>query len=277
MRIIAAIALTITANFAFADCAARRAPVAGHYAPVNGVQMYYEIHGVSDGKTPPLVLIHGGGSSIDTSFGTFLGPLSQHRQVIAFDQRGHGRTADIIDHPFSFDESGEDAVALLQFLKIDRADFLGYSNGGNIAQLIAIKHPKVVRKLILQSTFFKRDAFAPEFWEGMRHASLATMPAELKEAYTKVAPHPEQLQMLHDKSVKRMLEYKDMPVESIHAISAPTLILNADGDVIRPEHAVEMWRTIPHAELAIIPGSDHMKMTTCNDTQLSIIDNFLRR
>jgi pimeloyl-ACP methyl ester carboxylesterase len=117
------------------------------YAPVNGLSMYYEIHGTGR----PLVLLHGGGSTIDTSFGEVLPSFAKTRQVIAFEQQGHGHTADV-DRPFTFEQSADDAASLLRFLEIERADFFGYSNGGNIALQIGIRHPRVVRKLIMART-----------------------------------------------------------------------------------------------------------------------------
>jgi pimeloyl-ACP methyl ester carboxylesterase len=246
----------------------------GQYALVNGLKMYYEIHGVSDGKTPPLVLLHGGGSTIETTFGKFLPLLAKNRQVIAFEQQGHGRTADV-DRPFTFEGSADDAAALLQYLKIDRADFFGYSNGGTIALQIAIRHPKLVRKLIVLSGMFRRDGVSPQFWEGMKHAKLADMPAELREAYLKVAPHPEQLQSFHDKSVRRMLDFQDIPTETIHGIEAPTMVMIGDADVVRPEHAVEMFRVLPHAQLAILPATDHMTIVKNAEPEAAMITAFL--
>src|SRR2546425_12813152 len=163
------------------------------YAPVDGLQIYYEIRGAANGQNPPLVLLHGGGSTIDTSFGGVLASFAKTRQVIAFEQQGQGHTADV------------DTAALLRYLKIQRADFFGYSNGGSIALQMAIRPPELVRKLVVASAMFKRDGLNPEFWESMEHATPESMPAELRDAYLRVAPHPEQLRTFHDKSVKRML------------------------------------------------------------------------
>jgi len=240
------------------------------YAPVNGLNIYYEIRGAG----APLVLLHGGGSTIDTSFGNVLEPLAKNRQVIAFDQRGHGRTADV-DRPFSFGESADDTAALLHYLKIDRADFFGYSNGGTIALQIAIRHPDVVRKMVVMSGMFKRNGANPEFWEQFDHAKLETMPPELREAYLKTGPHPEQLQNFFDKSVKRMQEFKDIPAEQIHSIAAPTLVMIGDNDVVRPEHAVETLRLLPHAQLAVLPGTDHLMMVKRTDWEVSMVEAFL--
>ncbi|PWB63763.1 MAG: alpha/beta hydrolase [Deltaproteobacteria bacterium] len=250
-------------------------PVKSGYAPVNGLKMYYEIYGAPNGRTPPLVLLHGGGSTIETSFGNVLPTFEKTRRVIVFEQQGHGRTADIADRPFSFEQSADDAAALLRHLKIERADFFGYSNGGSIALQIAIRHPALVRKLVVASAMFKRDGLYPEFWESMKHASLGNMPAELREAYLKAAPHPEQLQTFHDKSVRRMLEFKDMRDEDIRSIAAPTLVMVGDADVVRPEHAMEMFRLLSHAQLAVLPGTDHMAIVKRTDWEVSMIEGFL--
>jgi len=240
------------------------------YAPVNGLKLYYEVRGAG----PPLMLLHGGGSTIGTSFGNVLDSFAKTRRVIAFEQQGHGRTADV-DRPYSFEQSADDAAALLGHLKIERADFYGYSNGGSIALQIAIRHRKLVRKLIVASVMYKRDGFDAEFWEMMKQGTPENMPAELREAYLKVAPHPGHLQSLHDKCARRMLEFEDWLPETIQSIDAPTLVLNGDSDVVRPEHAVEIFRLLPHAQLAILPGTDHMTIVNRADWLVSMIEAFL--
>jgi pimeloyl-ACP methyl ester carboxylesterase len=240
------------------------------FAPVNGLKLYYEIHGAGT----PLVLLHGGGSTIGTTFGSVIESFAKTHKVIALEQQGHGHTADIPDRPFSFEQSADDTAALLQYLKIPKADFIGYSNGGTIALQIAIRHPEIMGKMVVISANYKRDGMYPEFWESMQHASLQSMPEELKEAYLKVAPHPEQLQSFHDKSVQRMLNFKDIPAEKIHGITAPALVIVGDGDIIRPEHAVEMKRMLPHGQLAILPGTDHMNIMH-NSLLASLIETFL--
>jgi pimeloyl-ACP methyl ester carboxylesterase len=125
------------------------------YAPVNGLKMYYEIHGAANAARPPLMLLHGGGDTIQTSFGHVLPSLARTRQVIAFEQQGFGHTAHIADRAFSFEQSADDTAALLDYLHIAQADLFGFSNGGTIALQVAIRHPRVVRKLIVASAFFK--------------------------------------------------------------------------------------------------------------------------
>ena len=244
----------------------------GSYAAVNGLQLYYEIHGTALGT--PLVALHGGGSTLETSWSAYLPLLSKQRRVIAFDQQGHGRTADV-DRPFSFTQSADDAAALLRHLDIERADFIGYSNGGTIALQIAIRHPQIVRKLVLMSCNYKRDAMDPEFWAGFEQTKVSDMPAELRDAYLAVAPHPERLQTFFDKTVQRMRTFEDFPAEAVRAITAPALIIAADHDIIRPEHAVDMFRTLPNAQLAILPGTDHMSIVKNAEPAASMISAFL--
>ncbi len=124
------------------------------YAPVNGLKMYYEIYGRANGKSPPLVLLHGGGSTIETSFGKVLPGLAKNRQVIAFEQQGHGHTADIVDRPFTFEQSAEDTAGLLRYLNIGKADFFGYSNGGHIALQMASATPTWCGNWLLNPTMF---------------------------------------------------------------------------------------------------------------------------
>ena len=146
------------------------------YAPVNGLRLYFEIHGNANSAQPPLVLLHGGGDTIKTSFGLILPELSRHRQIIAFEQQGYGRTADIADRPFTFEQSADDTAALLNYLDIEKADLFGFSNGGTIGLQVAIRHPDLVRKLVVASALFRRDGAYPWLWDAMAMATLENMP-----------------------------------------------------------------------------------------------------
>ncbi len=246
------------------------------YAPVNGLRIYFEVHGVANDATqPPLVLLHGGGDTLQTSFGRILPALAGGRQVIAFEQQGYGHTADIAERPFSFEQSADDTAALLDHLHIDKADLFGFSNGGTIALQVAIRHPKVVRKLVLASALSRRDGAYPWLWEAMAKAQLENMPKELQEAYLEVAPQPENLRLFHDKAAQRMRDFKDIPADALRGISAPALVVVGDADVIRPEHAVEMLRTLPQAQLAVLPGTDHLQVTARTGWLVPMIGGFL--
>lgn len=219
------------------------------YSDVNGLKMYYEIYG--EGK--PLVLIHGGGSTIQTTFGRIIPKLAKHRQLIAVELQAHGRTNDR-ETEVSFEQDADDVATLLKNLNIPKADIFGFSNGGTTALQIAIRHPEVVDKIIAASALSKRHGVPAQFWDFMKTARLENMPEQLKVAYKEVAAKSSGLQVMHDKDAKRMVNFKDIPDEQIESIKAPTLIIIGDKDVITPEHAIEMHKKIANSELAIIPG-----------------------
>lgn len=244
------------------------------YVPVNGLQLYYEVHGNPAKDGVPLVLLHGGGSTIETSFGKLLPLVAKGRQVIAFEQQGQGHTRDV-DRPFSFAQSAEDAVALLRHLHVAKADFLGYSNGGHIALEIALRHPEVVRSLILESVFFSRDGTDPGFREGLEHAKLDGMPLEPKKAYLATAPHPDRLPSFFAKSVQRMREFKGWTPAQIRTIRAPTLLVLGDRDIVHVEHAAQMQRLLPDARLAVLPSADHLAMPDRAADVAPMLDEFL--
>jgi pimeloyl-ACP methyl ester carboxylesterase len=220
----------------------------GRYASVNGLKMYYEIHGAGR----PLVLIHGGGSTILSSFGRILPELAKTHQVIAVELQAHGHTPDI-DRSLSFEQGADDVAALLQQLHIENADIMGFSNGGTTALQIAIRHPRLARKLVLASATYKRDGMQAGFFEGFRNATLKSMPKPLQDAYLEANPDPKGLQAMFDRDVARMAAFKDIGDADIRSIQAPSLVINGDAEVVRAEHALELSRALPHARLAILP------------------------
>jgi pimeloyl-ACP methyl ester carboxylesterase len=226
-----------------------RHPQTDRYATVNGLKMYYEIHG--SGK--PLVLLHGGGSTIMSTFGRILPELAKKHQVIAVELQAHGHTPDI-DRSLSFEQDADDVAALLKQLRIEKADLMGFSNGGTTGLQIALRHPETVNKLVLASTTYKRDGMQPGFWEGMRNASLEDMPGPLKDAYLEANPDPDGLRVMFERDVARMTAFKDISDTEIQAIQAPALVINGDAEVVRAEHALALAHALPHAKLAILPG-----------------------
>jgi pimeloyl-ACP methyl ester carboxylesterase len=221
------------------------------YAAVNGINMYYQIYGEG---TVPLVLIHGGGSTIETSFGTMLPLLTPFTKVVAVELQAHGRTTDR-DTPELFEQDADDVAAVLAHLKITKANVLGYSNGGTTALQMAIRHPQMVNKIVVVSANYKREGMIPGFFEGMQNASLDNMPAVLKAAYLKVTPDECRLQVMFDKDVERMRNFKDMKDGDLQAIKAAALLMVADRDVILVEHTLAMSRLIPGAQLVVLPGT----------------------
>lgn len=221
----------------------------GRYAAVNGLDLYYEIHGT--GK--PLILLHGGGSTITTTFGRILPGLAEKHQVIAIELQAHGHTKDI-DRPLSFEQDADDVAALLAQLNISKADFFGFSNGGTTCLQIAIRHPQLVNKLILGSTIYRRDGMSSGFFEGMQHASLESMPKPLQDAYLEANPDQKGLKAMFDRDVARMLSFKDISDEAIKNIKSAALVINGDAEVVQAEHALLLSRMLPNAQLLILPG-----------------------
>ncbi len=221
------------------------------YAPVNGLSMYYEIHGSGN---VPLVLIHGGGSTIETSFSNLLPLLAGYGKLIAVELQAHGRTTDR-DAPESFEQDADDVAGLLSHLRINKANFLGFSNGGSTVMQIAIRHPDIVNKLVVISGAYKRDGFIPGFFDGFKGATLDNVPEPLQAGFLKVTPDKARLQVMFEKDVARMVGFKDWPDSALASIKAPTLIIAADHDVVTPEHAAEMANLIPNARHVILPGT----------------------
>ncbi len=222
----------------------------GH-APVNGISMYYEVHGSPTGV--PLVLLHGGGSTIDVTFGRMLPLLARTRRVIAVEEQGHGRTTDRAA-PVRFETSADDVAALLRHLGIARADLLGFSNGASVGLQVAIRHPELVRSLVFASAMTRRDGAQPELWQFMAQADFSTMPRPLKDAFLRVNPDTAQLRVMHDKDAERMRNFQDVPAALLGSVRARTLILIGDRDIVTPGHAVELTRLIPGARLMVVPG-----------------------
>jgi pimeloyl-ACP methyl ester carboxylesterase len=245
--------------------------------------MYYEIHGTGQ----PLVLLHGAFSAIGTSFGKLLPELAKSRQVIAFELQAHGRTADI-DRPLTIEGMADDVAAALQALGIQQADVLGYSMGSDVALQLVIRHPDVVRKLVLASASYTLSGIHPGLMEGLGEMKPEMMyGSPWHEEYTLIAPHPEDFSKLFAKKTQMDRQFQDIPAETIRAIKAPTLLIIGDSDLIRPEHAVEMFRLLgggvfgdtpaglPNSQLAVLPGTSHVTLVDRADWLVSMIDEFL--
>ncbi len=235
----------------------------GDYAEVNGLNMYYEVHGAGR----PLVVLHGAYMTIGT-MGEVVPRLAETRQVIGVELQGHGHTADI-DRPITYEAMADDTAALLRHLGIEQADVFGYSMGGGVALQLAIRHPGLVRKLVSASASYTSDGMQPELHEmipSITSEMFAGSPIEA--AYFEVAPNPGHFPMLVEKLKQLDMTPFAWPADDIRGIAAPTLIVVGDSDAIRLEHAVELFRLLgggamgdlvglPKSQLVVLPGTAH--------------------
>jgi pimeloyl-ACP methyl ester carboxylesterase len=258
-------------------------PVApGRHASINGLNMYYEVHG----SGAPLVLLHGALSATGTSFGKVLPSLARTRQVIAIEQQAHGQTADI-DRPLTIEQMADDTIALLQHLGIEKTDIFGYSMGSGIAQQIAIKRPDLVRKLVAAAISYNRDGFHPGLLDGVQALQpehLAGSP--FQQEYARIAPKAENWPKLVAKVKEMNRTFQGVSADTIRSIEAPTLLIFGDSDIVRPEHAVEMFRLLgggvagdnvglPRSQLAVLPGTTHVTLVDRADWLVSMVGSFL--
>ena len=233
------------------------------YVPVDALNMYYEVRGEGE----PLVLLHGAYMTVDM-LGPLLEGLSETRRVIAFEAEGHGRTA-LTDRPLSYEQMADDTAAAMRQLGLESADVFGYSMGGAAALQVAIRHPDLVRKLVVASAGFSHDSMhaeALEMFPSITPEMFAGSPME--QEYLRLAPNPDDFPKL----VARLTELDTTPFawpeDDIRGITAPTLIVLGDSDGVRLEHAVEMFKLrgggvmgdlsgLPDSQLAVLPGTSH--------------------
>lgn len=241
-RMLTALLLTVTTGIT--------AQEKGHYAEVNGLKMYYEIHGSGS----PLVLLHGGGSTIESNYGRVIPLLAKSRKVIAVELQAHGHTADR-SQPLSFEQDADDVAALLKKLSIAKADIMGFSNGGTTAMQVAIRHPEVVDRLILASAIYSREGMFPGFFDYMKGAKFEEMPQPLREAYLRARPVDSKgVLNMFNRDVERMVNFKDISEDLVKGIKAPVLIINGDKEAVQSAHALKLSQLIPNARLAILPA-----------------------
>jgi pimeloyl-ACP methyl ester carboxylesterase len=254
------------------------------YAPVNGLDMYYEVHGAG----APLVLVHGALSGIGTSFGAVLPMLAKDHQVIAVELQAHGRTADI-DRPLTVPQLAADVVGVLDHLGIDRADVFGYSLGAAIALQLGTAHPDRVDRLVLASVSYQVDGMHPGLLDGIAQLQPEHLfGSPFHEEYLGVAPDPEAFASLVAKVKELDSDLPEWSAAAVQALEAPTMVVAGDSDIIRPEHAVEMFRLLgggvvgdmvglPRCRLAILPGTTHTSLTGRADWLASMVEEFLTR
>jgi pimeloyl-ACP methyl ester carboxylesterase len=243
---------------------------AARYASVNGLQLYYEIHGAGR----PLVLLHGGLLTIDLNFGALIPALAAGRQVIGIELQGHGHTADT-DRPMTVDILADDVIELLGQLGIGQADFLGFSLGGLVSLSIVLRHPALTGKLVIASADYR--ARPPAQQEARKVTRMPTKAEyrEMRDAYQRVAPDPGHFPQILAKASAMVAAFQGWTAEDLRGIQAPTLLIFGDTDFIRLANAVEMFELIPNAQLAVLPGTTHVGVTKRPDLLLPLVQPFL--
>jgi pimeloyl-ACP methyl ester carboxylesterase len=256
------------------------------YKNVNGMKMYYEIHGPNTRETAPIVALHGAYMNI-LSMGAIIPGLAKTHQVYALEFQGHGRTNDI-DRPITYPNLADDVAAFMKAVGLEKADVFGYSMGAGAGLQLAIRHPEKVNKLVAASVAYDDEGRQPEF-----KALIPQMTVEMfvnmpfAKDYRKLAPNPEGFPEL----VKKLIQSEKEPMmweKDVRAMKTPVLIIFGDADGYTLEHAVAMFRLLgggvmgdtgkplPASRLAVLPATSHTAVITQTDLLLGLIEPFLK-
>lgn len=266
-------------------------PSRSGHLPINGLELYYEVHGDLDtSATAPLLLIPGAFLSTDSMNQWVAGFVGQ-RPVIVFDQQGHGRTADT-PRALSYEQFGDDAAALLRALKVEQADVMGYSQGGGVALQLALRHPRLVARLVVLSATYRRDGWYPSVFQGLEGLSpdfFANTP--IGEAFRQHTADPQAFDAYIEKMKVLGIEDQDITDDQMRSIPAKTMVIVGDADGVKPEHAVAMFKLcgggddfaaatgaisdVPRARLVIVPATSHISISRAVDTLEPLITAFL--
>ncbi|AQW95129.1 alpha/beta fold hydrolase [Elizabethkingia anophelis] len=219
------------------------------YLDINGIQLYHEIYG--DGK--PVVLVHGGGSSIRLDFQEVINRLHHHFMLIGIDLQNHGKS-DHREVSETFEQDAKDIAAVLDKLNIEKASFFGFSNGATSIMKIAELFPEKVYKIIAASGLYKRKGMVDGFFEGMQNATIEIMPSYLKENFLKLTPDENKLYNMFQKDSQRMINFEDWENKTLQNIKKPVFLIYGDRDVIKVSHAAELHTLFPDSRLLILPS-----------------------
>ena len=266
--------------FVSAVVSAQQQPTTG-YAPVNGLKMYYEVHGSGD----PVVLLHGSFMTISNNWTEWIGELSKTRKVIAFEMQGHGRTADI-KRDFSYENLADDVAALLDYLNIPSADLIGYSMGGGVAMQCAIRHPEKVRKVVSISAVFRHDGWVKEALDMFPQLTSETFKGSpIETEYKKLSPTPNEFPNFVKRVIAMDLKPYDFGADKLKATKAPMFFIHGDADGVRLEHISEMFRLKGDeifgdmrprsaSRLAILPNTTHITLMERMPVIVPMVNDF---
>jgi pimeloyl-ACP methyl ester carboxylesterase len=259
---------------------AQQKPTTG-YAPVNGLKMYYEVHGSGE----PVVLLHGAFMTITNNWTDWIGELSKTRKVIAVEMQGHGRTGDI-DRDITSKNLADDVAALLDHLKIPRTDLIGYSMGGGVAMQCAIRHPDKVRKVVVISSMLRRDGAVKEGVDALKNLTADVFKGSPLEAeYKKLSPKPDEFPNFVKRMMASSAKGDGIGADQLKASKAPMFFIHGDADGVRLEHVAEMFRLKgggihgdikPHSasRLAIVPDTTHVTLMQRMPVIVPMINDF---
>jgi pimeloyl-ACP methyl ester carboxylesterase len=266
---------------AITDLSAQQGPTTG-YAPVNGLNMYYEVHGSGE----PVVLLHGGFMTITNNWDGWIGELSKTRKVIAVEMQGHGRTADI-PRELDSENHADDVAALIKYLKLPRADLIGYSMGGGVALQVAVRHPDQVRKVVVISSTFRRDGRTQEGRDAISELTAEVFKGSpLETEYQRLSPTPDQFATFVARMVAADAKDEELSADQLQSTTAPMFFIHGDADGIRLQHVAEMFRLKggeTHGDLgprsasrlAILPNTTHVTLMERQSILVPMVNDFL--
>lgn len=274
--------ITIAMTFLLVGAVSGQQKPTTGYAPVNGLKMYYEIHGEGE----PVVMLHGAFMTI-TGWADWIKELSKTRKVIAVEMQGHGRTADI-KRDMSFENLADDVAALLDHLKIPSADVIGYSMGGGVAMQTAIRHPEKVRKVVVISAVFRYDGWVKEGRDALPSITAEVFKGSPVEAeYKRLSPTPNEFPEFVRHVISSAARPYDFGSDKIKATKAPMFFIHGDADGVRFEHIAEMYALKgggnihgdmmprPASRLAIIPDTTHVTLMSRMSMIVPMVVDFL--
>jgi pimeloyl-ACP methyl ester carboxylesterase len=260
---------------------AQQEPTSG-YAPVNGINMYYEVHGNGE----PVVLLHGAFMTITNNWAGWISELSKTRKVIAVEMQGHGRTADV-PREITYENLADDVAALLDHLEIPRADLIGYSLGGGVAMQCAIRHPDKVRRAVIISSTFRSDGMVAGALEAIQTLTAdAFIGSPIETEYKKLSPTPDDFPKFVQRIVATASKGYDFGADKLEATTAPMLFIHGDADGVRLAHVAEMFRLKggeihgdmkprSASRLAILPETTHVTLMQRIPIIVPMVNDFL--